>query len=1189
MRTNETKASIKLKFATPKEKDVLIVRNFQLSCKNKKYEFKRLEQLLKSHNSSGEIVTINANCADIDKQVPILMHSSKAILENVIFCHQEDTNWPFSEPANLKKVFDEIFDTAKYSKSIDYLKELNKDYHSKAKEAKNKLELFQKDHDHYKKILESYKLNCNSISELTLEINKIQEKILEEEKNLKGISQIEENKRIKENDIYLLQLKIEEKKRNIQNIYKDPFFEDYTQNEENYRNLINNYENNYNDFLLKIEETKSKLNFFHEENKNLSNEKYALDLNLFSTRDTLKKQISICIDYVKELRRIEPELRICVNKLFTNEKNMEKMQIDEEGNLTEKNLLKKEFENFEFIPIGFFSDLFVNENNIPINKRIFEDVEILFKSFNFEYLRIVIEEKVKEYKEKISSIEEKKKVFNTKIIEKTNEYELKNMLLENKNKEINILQVKINQCRENISNKEKLKNDLENFSEQKSKANEMKNKLNFEILEVENLIDGKNLEKIEISDQLNSLNIPNSFLVNFEISIYNLKNLEKYLNELFNKNKQIEDILKDANNRYSVNLCTLIELMDFANHKKNEFIEERTKMRELNFSLSRELEVIDKKIADLANKIISENSKKNCLMNDQEFKKGLRSLNFDEGILNDAKIDFIANYLEENELSLKKLEEEIHLKKIEIKFNEKNNDHLCNEKKCAICKSEFSKENINKISEDLSKINNHLYENIKENEKKVSEKIEILQKVKNINETITELKKINEIINKNNSEKESFIREKIKISEQLKFNSNISKEKNNDLFYIEKYLNEEIFKIKNQQEDLIKLIYENLKNIEFNFDPFINELQKEKSSSTKNYENVSVKISEFNLNNDDVKMLNNDFNETFNESETISEIEKFKIKLKKGNFSELGKFIEEKKEISGRYKSIKECLKSIEKEGKELHNKKSEKLKKLNSLNEEIRQLEINLNTIKRESNADISNKIEDFENELQIKINEKTQILIDISKTEDVKAHLNTKKDEFDRIISEKLFKYEKLIEKLSNTKIRIEMFLLNNPEENFIKFYQKQIINLIEKSGKIENLKKSKEILINEKTGILKKMERDYENVSVRESMIKNNKLLYEFKSELNLLNEEYSKIKIENNEDENFAENKKELFDRLSELNRNYNLNLGKLSELNNNKYKSEAEMRNDSYYEIESRYNKCKMEYIASVETSKYIDM
>ena len=29
---------------------------------------------------------------------------SKAILENVIFCHQEESNWPLSEPAALKKV-----------------------------------------------------------------------------------------------------------------------------------------------------------------------------------------------------------------------------------------------------------------------------------------------------------------------------------------------------------------------------------------------------------------------------------------------------------------------------------------------------------------------------------------------------------------------------------------------------------------------------------------------------------------------------------------------------------------------------------------------------------------------------------------------------------------------------------------------------------------------------------------------------------------------------------------------------------------------------------------------------------------------------------------------------------------------------------------------------------------------------
>ena len=129
--STEIKGSIKLKFVTPRNKDVLIVRNFQLSLKKNKYEFKRLEQVLKSINSNGELVTINSTCMDTDKQVPLLMHASKAILENVIFCHQEEINWPFSESGNLKKVFDEIFDTAKYTKALDDLKEIGKKFKEK--------------------------------------------------------------------------------------------------------------------------------------------------------------------------------------------------------------------------------------------------------------------------------------------------------------------------------------------------------------------------------------------------------------------------------------------------------------------------------------------------------------------------------------------------------------------------------------------------------------------------------------------------------------------------------------------------------------------------------------------------------------------------------------------------------------------------------------------------------------------------------------------------------------------------------------------------------------------------------------------------------------------------------------------------------------------------------------------------
>lgn len=45
--------------------------------------------------------------------MPKQLGVSKAILENVIFCHQEESNWPLSEPASLKKKFDDIFEATK--------------------------------------------------------------------------------------------------------------------------------------------------------------------------------------------------------------------------------------------------------------------------------------------------------------------------------------------------------------------------------------------------------------------------------------------------------------------------------------------------------------------------------------------------------------------------------------------------------------------------------------------------------------------------------------------------------------------------------------------------------------------------------------------------------------------------------------------------------------------------------------------------------------------------------------------------------------------------------------------------------------------------------------------------------------------------------------------------------------------
>ena len=53
---------------------------------------------------------------------------SKPILNNIVFCHQDDSLWPFSENNVLKNIFDELFDTKRFTKSLENLKEALKDY-----------------------------------------------------------------------------------------------------------------------------------------------------------------------------------------------------------------------------------------------------------------------------------------------------------------------------------------------------------------------------------------------------------------------------------------------------------------------------------------------------------------------------------------------------------------------------------------------------------------------------------------------------------------------------------------------------------------------------------------------------------------------------------------------------------------------------------------------------------------------------------------------------------------------------------------------------------------------------------------------------------------------------------------------------------------------------------------------------
>lgn len=146
--TSEVKAQVKLRFLNVKKEKMLVER--RLEVKKKKnvsgLSMKTLEATISHIGKDGQekdsrvrvqdtglaqvqgLVltcrllapgslqkrnTLSTKCAALDEEISYQLGVSKAILENVIFCHQEESNWPLSEPSALKKKFDDIFEATK--------------------------------------------------------------------------------------------------------------------------------------------------------------------------------------------------------------------------------------------------------------------------------------------------------------------------------------------------------------------------------------------------------------------------------------------------------------------------------------------------------------------------------------------------------------------------------------------------------------------------------------------------------------------------------------------------------------------------------------------------------------------------------------------------------------------------------------------------------------------------------------------------------------------------------------------------------------------------------------------------------------------------------------------------------------------------------------------------------------------
>ncbi|KAM7209007.1 DNA repair protein RAD50 [Naviculisporaceae sp. PSN 640] len=121
----DVQAQVKVSFRSTVGESFVVTRNIQLLVKKTTRSQKTLEGSLLLRNN-GERHVISTRVMELDKLVPEKLGVSPAVLDAVIFCHQDESLWPMSEPAALKKRFDEIFEAMKYTKVIDNLKSLRK-------------------------------------------------------------------------------------------------------------------------------------------------------------------------------------------------------------------------------------------------------------------------------------------------------------------------------------------------------------------------------------------------------------------------------------------------------------------------------------------------------------------------------------------------------------------------------------------------------------------------------------------------------------------------------------------------------------------------------------------------------------------------------------------------------------------------------------------------------------------------------------------------------------------------------------------------------------------------------------------------------------------------------------------------------------------------------------------------------
>lgn len=183
----DIRAEVKLRFINNKNEVLLCSRSMQSSMRKTRAEQKTLECSL-SREINGREVLITTRLGDVDRDVPEHLGVSYSILENVIFCHQDESIWPIGDPTIMKKKLDDIFSSTKYNKALLGLKASKKEIAADLKLKTQQLSFFLKEKMKRDDILKKIEAYNEEMEKKNVKLRAFGDEIARIEQNMKAIA-----------------------------------------------------------------------------------------------------------------------------------------------------------------------------------------------------------------------------------------------------------------------------------------------------------------------------------------------------------------------------------------------------------------------------------------------------------------------------------------------------------------------------------------------------------------------------------------------------------------------------------------------------------------------------------------------------------------------------------------------------------------------------------------------------------------------------------------------------------------------------------------------------------------------------------------------------------------------------------------------------------------------------------------